>query len=369
MRHLWILVVGLGLGTTLRAEEELFTNVYVVPPTFLTIEHPSTPGWKPAKTPEERDKQPVRPTAKVKLEEAGISFPEGTSAVYNSATSQLIVRNTQDQMELVEAYIESIIPKVEYQIYLSVRELRFQGELSEFLKDAKGWRPSEGASELDQLIAGLFEFPALSSHHHGDSRSFVFDSYDSFREELARPPKSSTEIASERKIRRTGTLSERQFQELIRRLSQMKGIDFLSLPSVMARSQQPAFLTSGVCRIGIIPVLGEEEIINLDLFIPERGKALFEPGETSLNPTIRTRVRDSEFVVVAEKNSEGENRLIFIQGQLMDPAGMPVPPKAAKVPEKFQEAPVELPTKSGPADLIPEERSGRRSASRHRRPR
>ena len=39
---------------------------------------------------------------------AGITFPEGASASYNPANSQLMVRNTQPNLDLVEAYVESI---------------------------------------------------------------------------------------------------------------------------------------------------------------------------------------------------------------------------------------------------------------------
>ena len=50
----------------------------------------------------------VRKTAKQILEAAGITFPDGSSASYNPANSQLVVRNTQPNLDLVEAYVESI---------------------------------------------------------------------------------------------------------------------------------------------------------------------------------------------------------------------------------------------------------------------
>jgi general secretion pathway protein D len=49
----------------------------------------------------------ARRSAKQILEAAGITFPEGSSASYNPATSQLVVRNTQPNLDLVEAYVES----------------------------------------------------------------------------------------------------------------------------------------------------------------------------------------------------------------------------------------------------------------------
>lgn len=41
------------------------------------------------------------------LEEAGVKFPEGTSAKYNSADWTLTVVNSEEQIELVEAYFDS----------------------------------------------------------------------------------------------------------------------------------------------------------------------------------------------------------------------------------------------------------------------
>ncbi len=69
---------------------DLFTNAYQVPPTFLSV------GSSEATT------------ALDILKDAGITFPPGGSAIYNPKTSQLVVRNTMDQMELVEAFLESI---------------------------------------------------------------------------------------------------------------------------------------------------------------------------------------------------------------------------------------------------------------------
>lgn len=70
--------------------QDLFTNTYQVPPTFLKIG------------------SSMATTAKEILEEAGILFPPGGSAIYNPKSSHLIVRNTTDQMEVVEIFLESI---------------------------------------------------------------------------------------------------------------------------------------------------------------------------------------------------------------------------------------------------------------------
>ncbi|MDB6005901.1 MAG: hypothetical protein JWR15_2888, partial [Prosthecobacter sp.] len=48
-------------------------------------------------------------TARQILEAAGITFPEGASAIYSPLTlTQLVVRNTQPNLDLVEAYVDSL---------------------------------------------------------------------------------------------------------------------------------------------------------------------------------------------------------------------------------------------------------------------
>jgi general secretion pathway protein D len=51
----------------------------------------------------------TKKTAKQILEAQGITFPEGSSASFNPATSQLMVRNTQPNLDVVEAFVESLI--------------------------------------------------------------------------------------------------------------------------------------------------------------------------------------------------------------------------------------------------------------------
>ena len=41
--------------------------------------------------------------------------------------------------------------------------------------------------------------------------------------------------------------------------------------------------------------------------------------------TVSTSIKDGQIVVIAEKNPDGKNRLLFVQAQLMDPEGIPIP--------------------------------------------
>ena len=88
-------------------DSEMFTNKYTVPPTFLQAgPSANTPGTYDPFAPGD-NVGTQRLSAKQVLENAGISFPTGATAIYNPGTSTLIVKNTPDQMELVEMYLTS----------------------------------------------------------------------------------------------------------------------------------------------------------------------------------------------------------------------------------------------------------------------
>lgn len=96
-----------------------YTRSYRVPPDFLTIGGGDAGGAAaPAAAPADPFAAApagggatgiiARKNARQILEGAGITFPEGSSASFNPATSQLVVRNTQPNLDLVEAFVDSI---------------------------------------------------------------------------------------------------------------------------------------------------------------------------------------------------------------------------------------------------------------------
>lgn len=96
--------------------EDLLTKVYGVPPNFLELagaygspDAPDDPFAAPAEGEAASDLAP-RPTAKSTFEELGIEFPPGSSAFYNPETSQIVVRNTQSNMELLDTMFDSLPP-------------------------------------------------------------------------------------------------------------------------------------------------------------------------------------------------------------------------------------------------------------------
>ncbi|MCF6313422.1 MAG: hypothetical protein L3J39_13315 [Verrucomicrobiales bacterium] len=97
-------------------DNDLVTTTYKVSPSFMSAAAESNANVHAAADPfaepaEAASTLPRRQTAKNILMEAGVTFAPGASVIYNPETSELIVRNTQDQLELVEAYKDSIKEK------------------------------------------------------------------------------------------------------------------------------------------------------------------------------------------------------------------------------------------------------------------
>jgi hypothetical protein len=96
---------------------ELYTRVFQVRPDFAPMmdEEPATEGDNSGS-----DFLPKRVSAAEILEAQGVTFPEGASAFFNRTTSQLIVRNTAHNLELVQSAIEQNSHTVQKMVRASV---------------------------------------------------------------------------------------------------------------------------------------------------------------------------------------------------------------------------------------------------------
>jgi len=97
-----------GGGGLARAGENLYTNVYVVPKDFETLEVPSSKQGlvESGENAEDTFTLLQKRTAIDILTRAGIDFPAGASATYDRNTSKLTVRNTEEQMRLVDVFMD-----------------------------------------------------------------------------------------------------------------------------------------------------------------------------------------------------------------------------------------------------------------------
>ncbi len=251
-------------------DTDLFTNVYVVPPTFLSAGGGGDGGDGGAAADPFADDSggggsgpKARSTAKDILIEAGVTFAPGTSAIYNPGTSQLIVRNTQDQIELIEAYIDSIKGKAEKQIYITSKfieiaqdntdELGFDWLMGGFNIGGNkvfGAGGTDGNGVPTNQADYSFNAPGsttpvgtnpITAGNRSGDLALANDSINGLINNANDIVTSSTELSKAPGVFGiAGVFTDPQFQVVIRALAQKKGVDLMSAPSVMARSGQRA---------------------------------------------------------------------------------------------------------------------------------
>lgn len=312
MRHFLVLTAAFTSFTALAETEKesppngLYTNVYTVRPDFFDRLEKIDPVLPPV-------------FGKKAFEKHGVTFPDGGSVVYNQATSQLTVRSSEDQMKLVETLVAHVNGIVEKQIYITLKEVTVSGDAADKLG-------------FDWLLGP--ENPTAPAETPS-VKGIVTDTKQSFFEEFSRPPsieKTQSQKKRERSNGISGVFTDPQYQVMIRALSKKKGVDMLSAPSVMTRSNQSAIIQVGEKRWGIIPVVGADGFtIDLELYLPRHGEALYEEGEKPKSSAGVT-IWDGQIVAWSEKIDDDTSRIVFIKAQLMDPAGMPINKEPKKLP-------------------------------------
>jgi general secretion pathway protein D len=297
---------------------EQYTRSYRVPPDFLSSgggdsgggaggapAAPADPFAAGAAAPAGGSRLIARQNAKQILEGAGITFPEGASASYNPATSQLVVRNTQPNLDLVETYVESITKLSPKMVVITSKfvevtqknteELGFDwllggvgvGNLAFGGGSAGNGNPynasnypftnnlvqpgySVGGNQvfpsipLAGALAGLIPpgavnpvtgtspFPYGGGPITSGNRSGGFAINNSSIDNLLTTGSTTANTNVAPGIFSTaGIFSDPQFQNVIRGLSQKKGVDLMSAPSVTTKSGTRA--TMEVTREFIYP--------------------------------------------------------------------------------------------------------------------
>ncbi len=297
---LWVFAIaGFATAQLSCSAEDLYTNAYVVPPTFLRTGEPAADPFAP---------QPFvpaiggnNPTAKSILENAGITFGAGASAIYNPKTSQLIVRNTEDQMELVEAYLEVIKSGIQQQMRLEIR-----------------FASLNGIPDTDEVFKILRPKDAICRAASPD-----FDYPEHF---LAALRKESEAVAgTTREI--LGTFSEQQMAVILESLETRKKATLADPIERMCRSGQWIVIENDNRTIGISTVLGADEFtVDVHTFLPSTAKP-FEADIVkgyAVPDAFSETVGDGQTLAISESGSEGEFEVIFISTSIVDGDGRPV---------------------------------------------
>jgi general secretion pathway protein D len=259
-----VMVVPSTEDTTLQ-----YTRIYRVPPDFLSLGSsdaaPSATGGgapDPFAAGGAGGGAPAsgliaRKNAKQILEEQGIQFPDGASAVFSQATSQLIVKNTSPNLDLVEAFVESQVNRTPKQVFITTKFV----EVSQKNTDELGFDWLLGAFNLpgsdrvfgsggnvgnapNGAVSGgtiadfpstfpsggpIGQFPLTRANRTGDA-AIKPDSIDG----LISGTNGISSVAPGA-LALSGVLTDPQFQVVMRALGQRKGVDLMSAPSLTTK--------------------------------------------------------------------------------------------------------------------------------------
>ncbi len=255
---------------------DLLTKEYRVPPGFISgtltggsgaLNQPATAvgGGGTGKDTQESTggRQLVnRETAKDFLEAQGVPFPPGSSANFLPQSSRLIVRNTQDNLELVDALVEqaSVVGPKQVEIEAkfveitqnNLKELGFDWLLGQFNignQRVFGGGGTTGTITGPGVPAGspnypfappggppVGQFPITGGNRSG-SLAISANAIDALL--LGATGGSSLAPGI---FGLSGVFTDPQFQVVVRALNQKKGVDLLSAPRVTTKSGQRAVI-------------------------------------------------------------------------------------------------------------------------------
>src|SRR5213592_3465826 len=248
---------------------ELTTKEYRVPPGFISstvnvgvsalTKGPTKAGGAAAPGGTGKDTQETtggqllvnREGAREFLESQGVPFPPGASAHFLPQSSRLIVRNTIDNLELVDALVEQASVAGPKQVEIeskfveitqnNLKELGFDWLLGPFnitgnsgkIIGAGGAPPP--ANPANFPFPTTNQFPVTAGNRSGDF-AISANALDALLLGTGAPAVAPGIFGL------AGVMTNPQFQVVIRALNQKKGIDLLSAPRVTTKSGQRAVI-------------------------------------------------------------------------------------------------------------------------------
>jgi general secretion pathway protein D len=246
---------------------ELVTKEYRVPPGFISTTVTVGPsalnraatrvgaGGTGKDTQESTGGQLLvnREGAREFLESQGVPFPQGASAHFLPQSSRLIVRNTIDNLELVDALVEQANVTGPKQVEIeskfieitqnNLKELGFDWLLGQFnIGNHKVFGAGGSSGTAPAVNQADFPFPTTGTFPvTADNRSGNLAISANAIDALLFPSMGATALAPGI-FGLAGRLTDPQFQVVVRALNQKKGIDLLSAPRVTTKSGQRAVI-------------------------------------------------------------------------------------------------------------------------------
>ena len=254
------------------SSDDLVTRTWTVPPTFRSDLGGPGGGDGGAEADPFADDSgglgggglQVRKTVRELLGDSGVNFGDGSSAQYISSSSKLIVRNTVSNLDLVDQIVENLIGQTPKQIRIRTKfievtqdntdELGFDwlvspfGVSSEFF--AGGGATGSGSPRTVADFVGVGGSALLAGNGTGDLvnnatsglRSGQFAIEENQIDAIINNPlrTATTNTVAPGILSLTGLFSSGQVQAILRGLSQKRGTDIMTAPSVLARSGETA---------------------------------------------------------------------------------------------------------------------------------
>ena len=204
------------------------------------------------------DRQLVgRADARTMLESMGVAFPPGANATFWPHSGTLIIRDTQDNLDFVDALVDQANASAPKQVSIeskfveinqnNAKELGFDWLLGPFSLNGKVFGSGGTASNGVPVNSANFPFnsngvpigqnPVTSGNRSGD-----FAISANALDALLVPGLGQVAGVAPSMFGLAGVFTNPQFQVVIRALNQKKGIDLLSAPSVTTKSGQRAII-------------------------------------------------------------------------------------------------------------------------------
>jgi general secretion pathway protein D len=206
------------------------------------------------------DRQLVgRADAKTMLQSMGVSFPPSASATFWPHSGTLIVRNTQDNLDMVDALVDQANASAPKQVSIeskfveinqnNAKELGFDWLLGPFSLNGKVFGGGGTAGNGVPVEGQNFPFtdpatgqPIGQNPVTSGNRSGNFAISANALDALLMPGLGAVPGVAPSAFGLAGVFTNPQFQVVIRALNQKKGVDLLSAPSVTTKSGQRAII-------------------------------------------------------------------------------------------------------------------------------
>ena len=193
----------------------------------------------------------TRQDAKTFLEQSGVTFPPGASATYLASSSKLVVRNTQENLDLIDSLVEQsnvVIKQVEIEskfieiTQTNLKELSFDWALGQAnvpgsSKVFFGGGSTTGGVATNTSDSPLNSFTNTTAVTAGNRTGTFGISANAIDALLFG---GAGAVAAPGIFSVAGVFTDPQFSLVVRALNQQKGVDLLSAPRVTTKSGQKA---------------------------------------------------------------------------------------------------------------------------------